>query len=236
MSLKLLVLLVNQRSLGQKLVSLVPGVKIKQTSRFPVGYRPRLNDLGLILLQISTFGASNVAKTPGSPGKSTIPWLETCQPRARGENKRNFQVSSGLQDEIKRFGAYFVPKLAHLEHQMSLKLLVLLVNQRSLGQKLVSLVPEVKIKQTSRFPVGYRPRLSDLGLILVQISTFGASNVAKTLGSSGKSTIPWLETCQPRARGENKTNFQVSSGLQAEIKRFGAYFAPNQHIWSIKCR
>ena len=177
MSLKLLVLLVNQRSLGQKLVSLVPGVKIKQTSRFPVGYRTRLSVLVLILPQISTFGPSNVAKTPGSPSKSTIPQLETCQPRAR-----------------------------------------------------------VKIKQTSSFPVGYRTKLSVLGLILPQISTFGPSNVAKTPGSPSKSTIPWLETCQPRARGQNKTNFQVSSGLQAEIKRFGAYFAANQHIWSIKCR
>ena len=236
MSLKLPVLLVNQRSLGQKLVSLVPGVKIKETSRFPVGYRTRLSVLGLILPQISTFGASNVAKTPGSPSKSTIPWLEICQPRASGENKTNFQVSSGLQAEIKRFGAYFAPKLAHLEHQLSLKLLVLLVNQRSLGQKLVSLVPGVKTKQTSRFPVGYRPRLGVLGLILLQISTFGASNVAKTPGSPSKSTIPWLETCQPRARGENKTNFQVSNGLQDKIKRFEAYFAPNQHIWTIKCR
>ena len=174
MQLKLLVLLVNQLSLGQKLVSLVPGVKIKQTSRFPVGYRPRLSVLGL-------------------------------------------------------------PKLAHLEPRMQLKLLVLLVNQLSLGQKLVSLVPGVKIKQTSRFLVGYRPRLSVLGLSLPQISTFGAPNAAKTPGSPSKSTIPWLETCQPRARGENKTNFEVSSGLQAEIKRFGAQFAPNQHIWSPEC-
>ena len=236
MSLKILVLLVNQRSLGQKFVSLVPEVKIKQTSKFPVGYRPRLSELGLILLQISTFGASNVAKTPGSPGKSTIPWLEICQARARGENKRNFQVSSGLQDEIKRFGAYFAPNQHIWSIKCRIKLLVLLVNQRSLGQKLVSLVPGVKIKQTSRFPVGYRTRLSVLGLILSQISTFGASNVAKTPGSPSKSKIPWLETCQPRARGENKTNFQVSSGLQTEINRFGAYFAPNQQIWSIKCR
>ena len=176
MQLKLLVLLVNQLSLGQKLVSLVPGVKINQTSRFPVGYRPRLSDLGLSLPQIST-----------------------------------------------------------LEPRMQLKLLVLLVNQLSLGQKLVSLMPGVKIKQTSRFPVGYRPRLSVLWLSLPQISTFGAPNVAKTPGSLSKSTIPWLETCQPRARGENKTNFEVSSGLQAEIKRFGAQFAPNQHIWSLEC-
>ena len=153
MQLKLLVLLVIRRNLGQKLLSLVPGVKIKQTSRFLVGYRPRLSVLVLSLPQISTFGALNVAKTPGSPSKSTISWLETCQPRAR-----------------------------------------------------------VKIKQTSMFPVGYRPRLSVLGLSLPQISTFGARNVAKTLGSPSKSTIPWLETCQPRARVENKTNFDVSSG------------------------
>ena len=176
MQLKLLVLLVNQLSLGQKLVSLVPGVKIKQTSRFPVGYRPRLSVLGLSLPQISTFGAPNAAKTPGSPSKSTIPWLETCQPRARGENKTNFEVSSGLQAEIKRFGAQFAPN----QHIWS-------------------------------------------------------PNAAKTPGSPSKSTIPWLETCQPRARGENKTNFEVSSGLQAEIKRFGAQFAPNQHIWSPEC-
>ena len=83
--------------------------------------------------------------------------------------------------------------------------------------------------------MGYRPRLSVLGLSLPQIITFGAPNVAKTPGSPSKSTIPWLETCQPRARGENKTNFEVSSGLQAEIKLFGAQFAPNQHIWSPEC-
>ena len=158
MQLKLLVLLVNQLSLSQKLVSLVPGVKIKQTSRIPVGYRPRLSVLGLSL-----------------------------------------------------------PKLAHLEPQMQLKLLVLLVIRRNLGQKLLSLVPGVKIKQTSRFLAGYRPRLSVQGLSLPQISTFGASNAAKTPGSPSNSTKPWLETPQPCPRGENKTNFKVCQRVTGRV-------------------
>ena len=136
--------------------------------------------------------------------------LETPQPCPRGENKTNFKVSSGLQAEIKRLGAQFAPNQHIRSSQMQLKLLVLLVIRRNLGQKLLSLVPGVKIKQTSRFLAGYRPRLSVQGLSLPQISTFGASNAAKTPGSPSNSTKPWLETPQPCPRGENKTNFKVS--------------------------